>query len=172
MKDALRHRELAKIHVGKKALGLDDGTYRALLLAVTGRESAADLDGPQRRRVIEAMKRDGAFQGVNDPWRAVKAAIPAHRRDGESDQQALIRAAWRWLGENGALRDPWWACDAGIDRFCRRVTGIATLRWLPPGAANKVVEALKAMIRRHGNACPPRVVPSGAPPRHAGSEAE
>jgi phage gp16-like protein len=34
--EILRRRELAKIHVAKKQLGLDDGTYREMLHAVAG----------------------------------------------------------------------------------------------------------------------------------------
>ena len=41
--DALRRAELAKIHCGAKALGLDDETYRAMLMKLTHKDSAAKL---------------------------------------------------------------------------------------------------------------------------------
>lgn len=48
--DVLRKNELAKIHLAKKQLALDDDEYRAILLSVTGRQSAADLDWQGRNK--------------------------------------------------------------------------------------------------------------------------
>ena len=55
----LRTRDLKRIHTGRKFLCLDDDTYRDLLERVTGKRSAADLTGPQRRAVIDELWRLG-----------------------------------------------------------------------------------------------------------------
>jgi phage gp16-like protein len=50
--DPYRNKELAKIHALKKNLTLDDDTYRAVLVAQTGLNSAAQLNRTQRLAVI------------------------------------------------------------------------------------------------------------------------
>ena len=43
MHDSQRNKDLAKIHIAKKQLGLDDDSYRAMLQMVAGVNSAAHL---------------------------------------------------------------------------------------------------------------------------------
>ena len=58
-----RRMELAKIHVAKKQLCLDDETYRMLLREQFGVESAGELNDRQRRDCILYMQRCG-FTGT------------------------------------------------------------------------------------------------------------
>lgn len=57
--DAIRKRQLAQIHIAKSDMGLDDDTYRALLIDVTGVDSAARLNAKQRRAVLERFDSKG-----------------------------------------------------------------------------------------------------------------
>lgn len=50
---------LAKIHIGKKQLGLDEATYRAMLRSVANVNSARDLDLPGAETVLRHMRRCG-----------------------------------------------------------------------------------------------------------------
>ncbi len=59
MKPDLRRADLAKIHMAKKELGLDDDAYRDLLRAETGKSSSADLTGNERARVLLALVHAG-----------------------------------------------------------------------------------------------------------------
>lgn len=59
----LRTAEIATIKIASKQLGLDDDTYRTLLLNITGKRSAADLDWQQRKAVIDRLKQLGAKIG-------------------------------------------------------------------------------------------------------------
>lgn len=52
----LRNKELAKIHLLAKQLGMDRDTYEAMLYAQARVESAAHLDDFQRRAVIEHLQ--------------------------------------------------------------------------------------------------------------------
>ncbi len=54
-----RRAELAKIHVAKKALGLDDDTYRDMLWTVARVRSAKDLDAAGRAKVLDHLKGRG-----------------------------------------------------------------------------------------------------------------
>ena len=54
-----RNSQLAQIHIAKKDLGLDDETYRALLIDVSGVDSSKDLDAAGRRAVLARFKAKG-----------------------------------------------------------------------------------------------------------------
>ncbi|HVB80395.1 MAG TPA: regulatory protein GemA [Candidatus Binataceae bacterium] len=128
-----RNAELAKIHLLKKRLSLDDQTYRAFLKQITGFESAADLDSEQRGRVLDAMKRFGE---------------PAPVRPGlgpGEPQLRMMRSLWTDLALYGAVRD---SSERALARFAKRLTKIDALQWLTASDASTVIEALKAMRDR------------------------
>ncbi len=54
-----RRRDLAKIHLAKKQLGLDDDTYRDMLWAVARVRSSADLDFTGLQRVLAHLQSRG-----------------------------------------------------------------------------------------------------------------
>lgn len=54
-----RRRELAKIHIGAKELGMDDDAYRDMLFTVARVRSAADLDAAGRHEVLDHLKACG-----------------------------------------------------------------------------------------------------------------
>lgn len=58
MKD-FKQRQLAKIHIAKKALGMDDDTYRAVLRKVGGVDSSKSLTPMGRADVIKYMTDNG-----------------------------------------------------------------------------------------------------------------
>ena len=93
-----RTRDLAAIHVGKKALGLDDDTYRDMLFMVARVRSAADLDHAGRQRVIEHMRQRGFERPVNRPAPAdhgKKPQVPADRQALVDKLEAQLAAAAR-----------------------------------------------------------------------------
>ncbi len=93
-----RRADLAKIHIARKDLGLDDDDYRALLRRVTGMHSAGSLEEDERGRVLAELAKLG--------WRPAKAAAgsaphgaPAQRRK----IAALLAAAGRPVEYGAAL---------------------------------------------------------------------
>ncbi|MDO9141471.1 MAG: regulatory protein GemA [Methylobacter sp.] len=62
MNELTHKQQLAKIHIAKKQLGLDDDTYRALLMQLAGVNSAKDLTSAGRASVLEHLKKVG-FKG-------------------------------------------------------------------------------------------------------------
>lgn len=56
---AQRKGMIAKIHIAKQQLGLDDDVYRALLVNLTGQRSAAQLSLMQLERVLTELKNKG-----------------------------------------------------------------------------------------------------------------
>lgn len=57
--DKYKRAELAKIHIAKKELGMDDDTYRAMLQQVGGVASSKDLSAMGRANVLEHLKSHG-----------------------------------------------------------------------------------------------------------------
>lgn len=137
-----RRAELAAIHAGRRALGLEEAEYRALLEGATGKASAADLTGPERTRVLELMRAAGYGRtGRAAAWRA--------RGGGAARTQAeLARALWAALCEAGAVRAS--RGEAALSAFVERQTGKSRLEWCTPEELNKVIEGLKAWQRRAG----------------------
>ena len=59
MKRTSRKDYLAAIHMGKKALNLDEDTYRDMLENVTGKRSAKDMDMDELVKVIQHLDQHG-----------------------------------------------------------------------------------------------------------------
>lgn len=128
---------LAIIHIGKKALGIDDDTYRAMLTRLTGKQSAKDMNETERFTVIEALRQQG-FKKVSKPSQK--------RLEGKfaPKLQALWIAAWNL----GLVKN---RTDEALISFIKRQTGIDHVRFLRyPDDAAKVIEALKAWLARDG----------------------
>jgi len=126
---------LAQIHVAKRDLGLDDDTYRAMLVRVTGKDSAKAMSAAEHQDVIAECRRLG-FNGGSKPV--------GKRLDGPYARklQALWISAWN-LGLVDDRR------DQAMLAFIKRQTKIEHTRFLrDPAEARKVVEALKAWIAR------------------------
>lgn len=130
-----RRRELAKIHLGAKALGLEGDDYRAFLQRMGGVDSAALLDSAGRGAVLDELRRLG--------FRSARTSDP-DQRPGEP-QERLAIALWRDLDRLGVLDDP---SDRGLRKFAAKLTGVDSMEWAAAPAMNKVIEALKAWRRR------------------------
>ena len=76
------------------------------------------------------------------------------RSRGSTINRQEIRALWIALARAGALRD---SSETALRHFVKRVSGQDALAWLGAADANKVIEALKAMMRRahYRRACEP-----------------
>src|SRR5258708_5531237 len=136
-KDLYRNADLAAIHVGKKDLGLDDETYRAMLSNLThGRIiSAADATADERRTIIEHLRKLGFKK------------IPPRPADNAQDR--MIRALHLDCVKSGALRD---RSERAFRKLVKRVTGVERLEWMTAEDANKVIEMFKSIKRRKEDA--------------------
>ncbi len=136
--DELRHRQLAAIHIGKKALGLSDEAYRELLARVAQVHSAADLDEAGRRAVLDEMRRLGFVDGK------VKRSHKGRPRNmGSPDRGAQLGKIEALLLE---ANRPW----AYADAIARRVCGVEKTAWCTSEQLRKVIAALVANARREG----------------------
>lgn len=139
--DPGRRAALAKIHIAKKQLGLEDEAYRSILRRVAGQGSAGKCDARQLGAVLEELRRLG-FRDSAKPSRT-----GGRRRLAEAPQHRKIRALWLSLWNLGAVED---SGEAALGAFVQRQTGVAALQWATPEALNTVVEALKDWAAREG----------------------
>jgi len=130
-----RRAMIAKIHVAKKQMDLDDDSYRAILVRVTGHTSAKDCSDADLERLLAEFKRQG-FKPVSTP------SGKPHVR--------LIYALWQRL--KPFLDAP---TDATLAAFVQKQTrsqrapmGIVKPEWLNAESAKPVIEGLKGWLDR------------------------
>lgn len=133
------------LHVARRELGLDEDTWRALLARVTGKESLRAMDAGERRRVLEALKRQG-FAMRPRAGGAGRVARPSDKR-----YIRLIHALWRECHERGIIGN---GSREALRAFCHRFVahGEAKVAVDPDlmdyAQAAPVIEALKKMVAR------------------------
>ncbi|SOD42309.1 gp16 family protein [Nitrosovibrio sp. Nv4] len=121
----LRKRELAQIHIGKAQLGLDDETYRAMLQAVAGVGSSAELDHAGRRLVLQHMRARG---WKNDRKRVTPPSAT-------QSKQALMRKIAAMLHTAGR---PWQYADG----MARHMFAVEKAAWCDVAQLRKIIAAL------------------------------
>jgi len=134
-----RLRDLALIHLAKGQLGLDDETYRAMLRATAGVDSAGALDPAGRARVLEHLRSRG--------FRPLAGA----RRRQASPSARYIRWLWGELWRRGEVASREGLADwlkARTRRWHPRHAGWARPESLPPEPGRRVIRQLRAWLDR------------------------
>jgi hypothetical protein len=126
---AIRNEKIGRLQGLRRALRLDDDTYRDKLEQITGKRSAADLD---------AAGLDAAIKGFQ-PFHVKQKVNNAYARK--------VLALWIAAYNLGVIDN---GSDAALDAFVERQTGKQLLRFIGPDDANKITEALKPMLERAG----------------------
>lgn len=124
-----RKRLIGAVRAAASRMGISDDDRKAIQLEVTGKASMADMSLGEIGKVLDRLNRD-------------RPAPSGHRA-----HIGKIRALWwslYWLGE---IREP---NDAALDKFVRRQTGIASLKFVDYRSAPAIIEALKSMCVRAG----------------------
>lgn len=117
---------LAKIHIAKKQLGLDDATYRAMLQTHGGVTSSKNLSPVGAAKVLAHLERSG-FKP--------KAAAHGKKPNTTPDRAAQIRKVEALLADAGRH----WAYADGM---AQKMFKIDKLDWLNAEQLGKVIAAL------------------------------
>lgn len=136
MKTSPRPALLAKVHIARKELALQDDAYRAILTQLTGKASAKDLDDAALEKVLTHFRKCG--------WQAKTAA----KQHGQRPQTVKSRQAY--LDKIEAL-----LADAGrhwnyAQALPTRMFGVEKLEWCDDDQVRSVMVALEIEARRHG----------------------
>nr|WP_321482215.1 regulatory protein GemA [uncultured Cohaesibacter sp.] len=126
---------LAKIHIAKKDLGLDETTYRSLLMRITGKDSAGQMSEPQRETVLAEMRRLG--------WKPKSGG--KHRPTSSKPYVRLMCAIAKSIDKAGYWKLPY---KDALRAFVKAETGVDSPEWLTFEQASPVIEALKTIERR------------------------
>lgn len=126
MKQINRTALLAKIHIGKKELRLDDETYRDVLWRVTGKRSAKELSNDELRRVLTDMSAKGFV-----PKRKKAYQTP----DVIAKKRSLIGKIEAMLAD---MNLPW----SYADGMANTMFGVAKVQWLDNQKLYKLTQAL------------------------------
>ena len=145
--------EIKLIQIGRRALQIDEPTYRAMLGNLAGgKTSSKALSEAERRAVLAHMKAHGF---VVKP----RADSPAAAEQGwpRAAQMRKLRAMWYLLADGGHVARPadMAACNTAIEAWAKRQLGkqdvpLAALRFATGAQMDKLVEALKAWCTRLG----------------------
>ncbi|MFV0626137.1 MAG: gp16 family protein [Alphaproteobacteria bacterium] len=126
---------IAKIHIAKNELGLDDETYRSLIFQATGKKSCTECNQKQLGKILELMKSKG--------WKPSKP-----KKAFRNSSSALIRkiyGLWSELHSVGKISS---ADKTSLDKFVSKHTEVDSAQWLDNSQAVKIIEMLKQWLAR------------------------
>jgi hypothetical protein len=129
---------LAKAHIAKKELGLDEDTYRDVLQRVTGHGSAKDCSPRELEKLLAELRRLG--------WK------PKTRRpESKSPRVRKVWALWGQMCRDSLVRaEGNSARRSALRTFVEKLTGVTDPEWLTPEQASMVIEGLKHWRARGG----------------------
>jgi phage gp16-like protein len=129
---ANRNADLARIHMLKKDLAIDDDEYRALLQSVCGVKSSADLDFTGRAKFIAHLE---------------MCKPRAHKSFGKLPPRlAKLYSMWQQLHSAGAVNDKKYSA---LESWAKSQTGVEKLTWLNQAQLSQCIESLKAWLERY-----------------------
>lgn len=145
-----RNANLAKIHIAKKQLGMDDDTYRAMLRTHGGVSSSKELSPVGIDKVLAHLTRCG--------FKATKPAA-GKRPQPAKGRTALMRKVEAQLAD---AKRPW----SYVDSMAKRMFGIDKVIWLDGEQLGKIVAALSYDAKRR--AATADAAPEAGGGHHAG----
>lgn len=135
---------IAKVHIAKAQLGLDEDTYRQILFDQTGHMSASDCDEVELEKVVRHFEARGFKPRV---VAGKGKAVGAARRPADHAPARKARAMWISLYHLGAIDNP---AERALEAFGARQLKVEALQWADQALCYKLIEALKAIAERHG----------------------
>lgn len=127
---------IAKIHIAKKDLAMDDATYRDVLVRVTGKNSCKKMTLNELKMVIKDLKRLG--------FTVKQTAKPEHGRKPTTtpEREAMLSKIGAMLADMGLH----WHYVHGM---AKNMFGVDMVHWLDAEKMYKVVQALAVYQKRH-----------------------
>jgi len=134
---ASRNAMLAKVHIARKDLGMDEETYRAVISRMSNgkADSAKALSDAALNDLLAEFKRLG-WQAKATPRTAAKDPLAGK-----------VRALWRALANAGVVRD---RSEAALRGYVHRMTDKSDLRFCDAREKGRVIESLKQWAAREG----------------------
>lgn len=137
--EGARRADLAAIHLAKKALGWDDGTYRDVMATVCRVRSAADMDFTARKRFLEHLRKCQAQMGIKPrgEWKPQPWSPPLR----------ALWSLWQRLADAGLVHDR--SRDA-LQAWVKRQAGVDRLEWLTTHQLDALLASARLWLGRAG----------------------
>lgn len=138
-----RNPMVAKLHIARKELGLDDETYRSILTRVTGKTSSKGLSDRHLAMVLAEFARLG--------WKPKPSPRPpatdgrTWRGPSRKGYVRLLYALWGELARTVELDKPG---PEGLRAFVKAKADVDDPEFLTSGGATPLIEAIKGWIER------------------------
>ncbi|MEJ2692606.1 MAG: DUF1018 domain-containing protein [Candidatus Thiodiazotropha sp.] len=139
--DDIRRADLAKIHIGKKALDIDEDVYRSLIETISkGRTNSASALTVDERTAL--LRKFGSLG-----WKPTRRASPGSRHKPTHKKTVVdkIRATWIQMHKEGVIED---GTEKALGRYCHRMSGKYSPDWLYLKGQLMVLESLKQWRKR------------------------
>lgn len=138
---AVRSKMLARVHIAKDAIGMDDETYRGMLVNSFGVDSAGKLNPELLRQLMQSLEREARKKAPPDFPGRPRNIEPRGPDEGSRSRQ--LRKIEALLAE---AKLPW----AYADGIARRVCKVEKVTWVETRDLRKIIAALVKHARRHG----------------------
>ena len=126
-----RAREIARIHILKNQLGMDEDTYRDFLGGMTGKRSSKDMTDADRAQVITAMERSTGKAQPSGP----RLDFPEYRK---------IQAMWIAMWNLGMIES---RSNASMLKFAQRIARVDRPEWIARHAGRIIANMRQWMSR-------------------------
>ncbi|BFU64734.1 gp16 family protein [Rodentibacter abscessus] len=123
---------MAKIHIGKAELKLDEDTYRQLLQGLTGKTSCRLMTAKELESVLNAMKKRG-FK--------VRSAFWGNRPKPKQEKKIYLAKITALLAKHNLPKEY-------ADGIAKRSFKVDFVHWLQPWQLKKVVQMLAVYDRQ------------------------
>ena len=134
-----RNKMIAKIHIGKKYLGLSEDDYRVFLKASCGKESTKEMNINELQEVLNSMSIAGAFMNEDKKYnRNTNRHFYVSYQDTKylSERQVkYIKSLW-WKKAN-------YPSEETLKLFIKRITGKKSLSECGHNEANILITAIQ-----------------------------
>lgn len=139
--DVNRTKDLKRIHIYKRDLGLDDETYRAMLQSLTGKTTARDMDYKERYVVLKEMAKRLPPDKRPHPAKKQPLTYPGRPAKQGADREPLISKIEALLAD---AKRPWtYAHSMAMHMF-----GNLLVQWCNADQLWRIVAALEKDKRR------------------------
>lgn len=128
-----RIKMIRAIKAAQRTLAIDDATYRAVLMDITGKDSCAKMTGQELEKTLAHFRRAG-FRPADD--------------SATRGQRGLIAAIWQEMAYDGVVRD---ASPRALEAYVRRICKGCQLADLSVTGCSHVIESLKRWVNRAGS---------------------
>lgn len=135
MADALSPKHFAIIRVAKEQVGMSEGDYRAILVRLTGQETAKALNPDTFKRLMSHFEAMG--------FRSTATRKDMRRKPGKASEAQMRKINQLWAEFTDGT-----GTDTGLRHWMEKRGYGSSIAWLESETARKVIAALMNMVSR------------------------